>query len=98
MTSRNKCDCCTNKAQGRYVWGLYEEPNGIPRTTEMQVADLCGPCSDELWQKIKGAVNQGLMHFAIPNLYELDEIIEDARIHQITDSPIYHRQVGEKRN
>jgi len=88
MISRNKCDCCQNEAHGRFVWGLYEEPSGIPRTTEMQVADLCSACSDELWSKIKGAVNAGLMHFAIPKLYE--------GFYETYSAPVHNRSTGEE--
>lgn len=69
-----KCELCPNEAAEEVVWGLYEDHNGIPRTTPMQNADLCSDCSTGLWDEIKGAVNQGIMHFAIKQGYKIDKL------------------------
>jgi hypothetical protein len=54
----------------------------------MQTADLCSACSDELWSKVKGAVNAGLMHFAIPKLYE--------GFYETYSAPVHNRSTGEE--
>lgn len=78
MAESIKCETCGELADLRCVWGLYDEPTGIPRTTPMQEADLCSTCSDALWHKIKGAVNMLNMHFAITKHYKLDRIKTEA--------------------
>ena len=57
-----RCDTCSNIATVNCTWGLYEL-RGEPRTEPMQNADLCGQCSDDLWQRCKSAVNSGIMHW-----------------------------------
>lgn len=57
-----KCETCSSPSTVNCVWGLYEH-DGKPRTEPMQSADLCKQCSDDLWQRVRGAVNAGLMHW-----------------------------------
>lgn len=53
---------CGNEATVHCVWGLYA-PCEKSREEPMNEADLCGDCSDALWQTVKGAVNAGHMHW-----------------------------------
>lgn len=63
------CECCPSPANARYQWGLFEEPDGNPRRTDMYVEDLCEACSDDLWDRIRGCVNAGHMYFAVKKMY-----------------------------
>lgn len=51
-----KVQPCGCEAVGFFMWGLY--PNG-----HHNKAWLCEEHSSELWEKIKGVVTCGLMHF-----------------------------------
>lgn len=60
-----KCEHCgKNEVTEICEWGVYEYGKE-PRTEPMNDAWLCDGCSSILWNKIKGAVNAGLIHFII---------------------------------
>lgn len=68
-----KCECCGEEACGNFTWGLYDytipgTKEKIKRTEPMYNANLCKKCSDDLWNKIRGAVNAGYYHFTAKRL------------------------------
>jgi hypothetical protein len=56
------CDTCKQTATILCEWGLHEL-QGEPRKEPMQSATLCNACADDLWSRVKGAVNNGIMHW-----------------------------------
>jgi hypothetical protein len=57
------CEQCKAPATVECTWHLYEI-RGAPRDEPMQNAKLCTSCSDELWSRVKSAVNAVIMHWA----------------------------------
>jgi len=76
-----KCDMggCPNDAIIECEWGLYEPRDGIPRTEPMNKALLCKTCSDDLWRRVKGAVNAGIMHWVNREVRKDDEIEQERK-------------------
>jgi hypothetical protein len=87
------CFRCGKPAALRLTWGLYEGPDGRPRTEPMYCEAVCRQCGDELWAASASAVNSGLLHWVNRELVEeLPELIEAAKnIHdQLVESAIRH--------
>lgn len=57
-----KCDMCESTALLNVQWGLYE-PNNQKRTKPMFEGNFCDDHAEQLWSRVKGAVNMQLMHW-----------------------------------
>ena len=78
-----KCEMCNEGAFCHCIYGLYEyktkpeTPDGpiviVPRNELLHEHELCKIHMNELWDKIRGSVNSGYMHFEIRKL-SLDKI------------------------
>ena len=50
---------CTEPPSGFHTWGMY--PDG----THNRQVPLCPACAEDLWEKIKGPVMAGTMHYQV---------------------------------